>query len=121
METPKTYAVPLRDVLTDALRYWERRRLAFNLVLVAVVVCATTLSWPHSRDMLQFASLLPLFVLAVIANVCYTSCYAVDIPVQLSDFRATWRQRRWLLWCIGTLFAAILAFYWMADEVMAGS
>ena len=112
--------IPLRAVLTDALRYWEVRRLPYNLVLAAVVVLAVVLTWPRSHDLIQIASLLPLFVLAVIANVCYTSCYAVDLPVQLSGFRDTWQRWRWTLWCTGTLFAAVLAFYWMGDEVIGG-
>jgi hypothetical protein len=121
MKTGEMDGQSLRDALTDAIRYWERRRLAYNLVLAATVGCAVALRWPHSRSLLQFTSLLPLFVLAMIANICYTSCYAVDVPVQLSGFRAIWQKRRWLLWCLGTLFAAVLAFYWMADEVIGGS
>lgn len=118
METPAPYVVPLRDILTDALRYWELRRIPYNAVLALMVLGAIALTWPQSRDLIRFTSLLPLFVLAVIANICYTSCYAVDVPVQLSGFRTTWQKRRWVLWTVGTAFAAVLALYWMADEVI---
>jgi hypothetical protein len=118
MDTPASTAVPLRAILTDALRYWEPRRIPYNLVLAAVVVCAIVFAWPRSRALLHFTSLVPLFVLAVMANICYSACYAVDVPVHLSDFRAPWRRWQWLLWCVGTLLAAALAFYWMGDEVI---
>jgi len=111
-------AASLRDILTDALRYWEPRRIPYNLVLVVVVIGAVIFAWPHSRSLIRFSSLLPLFVLAIIANICYTAVYAADVPVQLSAFRAAWQRWRWLLWCVGTAFAAILAFYWMGDEVI---
>ena len=112
--------VSLRHAITDAIRYWELRRIFYNVVLALVVLGVVVLAWPQSRSLIRFASLLPLFVLAVSANVCYATAYVVDVPMQLSDFRATWQRLRWLLWCVGTLFAAILAFYWMADEVMGG-
>lgn len=117
MDAPGSGNLPLRDVLTDALRYWERRRIAYNAVLLLVVLGSIALAWPGSR-IIRFASLPPLFMLAVIANICYTSVYVVDIPVQLSGFRSSWAKWRWILWSIGTLFAAVLAFYWMGDEVI---
>lgn len=111
-------AVPLRDILSDALRYWEWRRIPYNFVLVLVVVGSVALTWPLSRGFVSLLGLLFFFVLAVIANVCYTAAYAVDVPVQLSEFRAGWQRWRWALWGLGTLFAAVLAFYWMGDEVI---
>lgn len=134
MDAPGSGNLQLRDVLTDALsasvpdlalpppsmesRYWERRRIPYNVVLLLVVLGSIALTWPGSRAILRFTSLLPLFMLAVIANICYTSVYVVDIPVQLSGFRSSWAKWRWILWSIGTLFAAVLAFYWMGDEVI---
>jgi len=111
-------AASLRNILTDALHYWEPRRIPYNLVLVVVVIESVILAWPHSRNLVRFSSLLPLFVLAVIANICYTAAYTADVPVQPSAFRAAWQRWRWLLWGIGTAFAAMLAFFWMVDEVI---
>jgi hypothetical protein len=108
----------LRKILTGALRYWEPRRIPYNAILVLVVIASVIFAWPHSRGIIRFSSLLPLFVLAVIANICYTAAYAADVPVQFSGFRSTWHKWRWLLWSIGTVFAGILAFYWMVDEVI---
>ena len=108
---------PLREVLTDAIRYWEPRRIGYNLVLALIVLGWVAFTWPHFRGALAWSSILALFVLAVLANVCYCAAYLVDVPVQYSAFRDSWRRRRWLLWLIGVLFAGILAFYWLADEI----
>jgi hypothetical protein len=108
---------PFRDVITDAIRYWEPRRVGYNLVLAAIVLGWIALTWPHFRSAFIWPSLLALFVLAVLANVCYCAAYLVDIPLQYSAFQTSWRRRRWALWLIGVAFAGVIAFYWVADEI----
>jgi preprotein translocase subunit SecY len=112
-----TPAPQLQALLDDALRYWEPRRLLYNLLLTAVVSGWLIVTWPHFRPALNLQALLLLFVLAVLANVCYCAAYVVDIPLQYSSFRDQWRRWRWGLWLAGMLFAAILASYWIADEI----
>ncbi len=116
---PDNYS--LRDALTDAIRYWEKRRIPYNAVLVLVALGNIALAWPQSRSLIRLSGFLLLFVLAVVANICYTSAYLVDVPAQLSGFRTGWLRLRWVLWAIGTAFAAVLAFYWMGDEVLGPS
>lgn len=115
------HAVPshasLRTILGDAIRYWEVRRIAYNMALALVVASWVVTSWPAALAGLRFQSVLALFVLAVLANACYCAAYLVDIPAQYSPFRAVWRRRRGALWLIGTLFAMTLAYYWLADEI----
>lgn len=96
-----------RDAITDALGYWERRRPAYNLLLAAVVVAVYWLA--PTRGAPRIDMLLQLFVLAVIANVLYCAAYVVDVAVQCSGFRAPWLRRRWLLFALGSVFAATLA------------
>jgi hypothetical protein len=105
------------EVFTDALRYWEPRRIGYNGVLALVVLGWVVFTWPHFRSAFTWNFLLALFVLAVLANVCYCAAYLVDVPVQYSSYRALWRRQRWVLWLIGMLFAAVIAFYWVADEI----
>lgn len=109
-----------REVLSDALRYWEPRRIGYNAVLTAIVIGWVVFTWPHFRGALAWNALLALFVLAVMANACYCAAYVIDVPMQYSEFRDLWRRRRWLLWVLGVLFAATIAYYWMADEIYPG-
>src|SRR6202035_4485741 len=48
MGVPVTSAPPpLREVLTDAIRYWEPRRIGYNVFLAAIVLGWVIFTWPH--------------------------------------------------------------------------
>jgi hypothetical protein len=113
----KSPSGPLRESFTDAIRFWEPRRVVYNFVLSTVVVIWLVATWPHFRVALTLSSLLLLTVLALLANVCYCAAYLVDIPMQGSSPSSVWRRRRWGLWLTGTLIAIVLANYWIADEI----
>lgn len=106
-----------REILSDAIRYWEPRRIAYNLILAAIVIAWVAFTWPHFRGALRFESLVLLVVLATWANICYCAAYFADVPMQLSFFRKRWLRWRWSLWTCGMLFAILLANYWIADEI----
>ena len=108
----------LHDVLTDAIGFWEPRRIAYNAALAVVVLAWAATGWGHVHPGISLESLLALLVLAVLANVCYCAAYVVEIPVQWSAYRGRWRQMRWLLWGFGTLLAVALTSYWVADEIL---
>ena len=98
-----------RDALSEAIPYWERRRLIYNAVLLAVVA-AVYFSVPVGlRSTLDFTLLQGLFVLAVLANIAYCAAYVVDVVVQMTTFREQWLKYRWVLLLIGLAFAGILA------------
>jgi hypothetical protein len=103
--------------MTDDIKYWEPRRIAYNLVLAAIVLGWIVFTWPHFRSEFSWPSVLAVFVLAVLANVCYCAAYVVDVLVQYSAFRDLWRRRRWALWVVGVIFAGVITFYWIADEI----
>ena len=98
----------LRDCATDAIRFWEPRRVLYNLVLATIVGIYFGITYPISRTMLTLDFCLGLFLLAVVANVAYCAAYIVDIFAQMSGFRELWQRSRWLLFAIGTTFAAII-------------
>jgi len=108
---------PFRTILSDALRFWEPRRFLYNSVLAAVVIAWISLTWPRFRPMINRSALFLLMVLALMANACYCAAYLVDLPMQSSPLSATWKRRRWMLWVAGTLFAILLANYWIVDEI----
>ena len=109
--------------VADALRYWEARRVLYNVVLTAVAALWVVLTWPHFRAVSVMSIppgesqpvLLILVILGFLANVCYTAAYFVDIPLQLTF--ATWCKYRWALLLAGTLFAILIENYWIADEI----
>jgi len=105
---PAPASPPLREIISDALRYWEPRRLVYNAVLAAIVAYSYFAQLPNSRDFLSFAGAVDLFVLAILANVCYCAAYVVDVFVQLSVFRAKWRRGRWALLLLGLTLAATI-------------
>ena len=113
----KSPSGPFRAFLVDAIRFWEPRRLVYNLILAVVVVVWIVASWPHFRPALTLHSLLLLSILALLANVCYCAAYLVDLPMQSLSVGDALRRQRWVLWVIGTLFAILLANYWIADEI----
>jgi hypothetical protein len=80
--------------LRNAAKYWEPRRILYNLVLMAVAVAWLFLTWPHFRPALNFSSLLKMSVLALMANVCYCAAYLVDIPVTYSAVAQQWQRWR---------------------------
>jgi hypothetical protein len=100
-----------REYTTEAIRYWEPRRIVYNLVLAAIVgICFFTSGFykrPFSLD-----EFLLFVLLCVLANVAYCAAYVVDIFAQTSGFREQWRNLRWVLFAIGLVFAAILTRFW---------
>jgi hypothetical protein len=100
-----------REALSQAIRYWEPRRLLYNALLLIVVAAVFVLGLPISRSQLNLNLVLFLFVLAVLANVAYCACYVVDVVAQLSDFRATWLRFRWTLFAVGLTFAGVLTYF----------
>ena len=97
-----------RDSITDALAYWERRRIPYNAILAAIVMGYFIADWSHSIRRISFHGILGLFLLAVLANIAYCVAYVGDVFVQLSGLRDLWRSWRWVLWLIGTAFASII-------------
>ena len=70
----------LRESLTDAIRYWEPRRILYNAVLAATVLTYFGLNYPASKEsLLSVNGALFIFILAVLANVAYCSAYLADI------------------------------------------
>ena len=101
--------ITARDALSEAIRYWEPRRILYNVVLAIVTGTVYMANFPHVRQESTIDTLQTLVILAVLANVAYCAAYLADIPAQLSSFRDTWLRFRWVLLLVGFLVAAILA------------
>jgi len=103
---------PLRESLTDAIRFWEPMRLAYNAVLAVIVLIYFWIGYPASKLDFTVDRTLFLFLLAVLANVAYCAAYLVDVFVQSSGYRETWRKNRWVLFAVGLVFAGIITRFW---------
>ena len=99
----------VREVVTDAIRYWEPRRVVYNAVLALTFLGHLAPAWRRVlREDFRVDGVLILFLLAVGANICFSAAYVVDVFVQLSALRATWVRLRVVLFLVGTAVAAIL-------------
>jgi hypothetical protein len=66
---PAGLGTHVREAVSDAIGYWEPRRIAHNSVLALIVLAYFALNWPRSRTAVSFDGLLIVFVLAVLANI----------------------------------------------------
>ena len=103
--------------LIEAARFWEPRRLLYNLLLFVVAVIWVVKSWPHFRPAMTLESLGIMTVLALLANVCYCAAYLAEILIQNATLRASWNRQRWTIWIVGMLLAILFENYWIADEI----
>jgi hypothetical protein len=81
-------------------------------LLAAIVVVHSVKGLPFSKTVVQFDSLLLLFVLAVLANVAYCAAYVPDVFAQMSSLRDSWLRYRWVVFVVGLAFAAVLTHFW---------
>ena len=98
------------DLASSALAYWEPRRVVYNLILAGTVLWQVGARWDELGKPASVEMILPLFILAVIANAFYSLAYLPDVFVQLSRFRPLWLRWRWALWLTGTGFATALTY-----------
>lgn len=103
------------SALREACRYWEMRRLPFNLALAAVfaawLLCGPPLGPVTAPD------LLALLALALAANALHCTAYPIDLALRHRP--AGWhRYGRAVLWSLGTMLALALESYWIADEII---
>lgn len=101
----------MSEILTDAIRYWEPRRVLYNVVLASIVIVLFVAHWPGSADRITINLIELLFVLAGLANIAYCAAYVPDVVAQSSAFRSPWKRYRWMLFAVGVLFASILAHF----------
>jgi hypothetical protein len=109
--SPLSLASRLGNYAADALRYWEGRRPLYNAVLTLVVLIHLAAAWSAAREKLNLDLVLGLFLLSVLANICYCIVYPVDLFVQFAGLRTAWDKGRVVLFAIGTAFAATITHF----------
>jgi hypothetical protein len=108
----------MRDYQTfrkSAIRYWERRRIFYNLALVPPAYVGffftDTLNWVGDPHETHYSYVLPWFaVCGFAANICYTIAYALEFLLGNDDPMSGWlRFNRSAAFVGGTLFSMFLA------------
>ena len=102
-----------REMAANAVRFWERARILYNLVLLLIVGGYAAATFPESLRVLTVDAVLGLFVLAVLANIAFCAAYPIDIFMQFTGFDEIWRYGRWIVFGVGVAFAATLAYFMM--------
>jgi len=103
--------------LMEAARFWEPRRLVYNLLLFGVAMLWLVKTWPHFRPAMTLESFGIMAVLALLANACYCAAYLAEILIQNATSSVVWNRQRWAIWVVGTLLAILFENYWIADEI----
>ena len=105
----------MHDFLTfkrTAIRYWEVRRIVYNLALIPPTLFGSLFGAGHNTGLsLDPLSALLLFIPYVIgANICYTFAYALEFLIG-SDSRRLWWLRfgRPVALCAGIVLGMVLA------------
>lgn len=116
MEMEKLSAKP-SPRFGEAVRFWEPRRAWYNAALFIVVLLWVGLTWPHFRPAFTLDALGKMLVLALLANVCYSAAYLVEVVIQAVSSDIARRRFRWAVWILGMLLALLFENYWIADEI----
>lgn len=97
--SPPTFS----EIATDAVVFWERGRILYNLLLAAAAV--SLLGWPFDAAF----PWPPVLWLAVGANIVFCAGYLPDLILQYTPWRRSWRHGRWALLALGCVLATWLA------------
>lgn len=111
---------PKKDLLDNAIRFWEMRRIPYNAVLASIVIGQMINYRDNAAEWFVPTFFLGLFMLAVVVNIAYCAAYIVDLPAQYSSYRDRWLKWRWVLWLIGMLFASSWALMVSAGSMIEG-
>lgn len=99
----------------SAIRYWERRRIIYNLALVFPAIFSygfiDTINWVGDPHEIHYSYIIPLFIgSAVGANICYSFAYVLEFLFGTDDPLSGWlRSGRTTSLVAGVLFAMLLA------------
>lgn len=108
----------------SAIRYWERHRILYNLLLVPPTVISYVVTSsliyvgdPHRTLHGLVFSMLALCILG--ANICYSFAYALEFFFGSDDPASRWlRSGRTAALIVGVLFAMLLALIGGRDIAM---
>lgn len=108
-----------KELVVDSARYWERMRIAYNLVLATLSLVCWGPEIFSGRAIDLISGVVVLLVFAVVANLCYCSAYPIDLLFQLTPARSYRKYCRWVLFTCGMLLASVSALWVLLGDHMA--
>jgi hypothetical protein len=86
-----------REFRRTAFKYWERRRIVYNLALVLPALVGyglkDTFNWVGDPHETHYSYIALLFLLSAVgANVCYSFAYALEFVFGTADGKSRWLQ-----------------------------
>jgi len=110
-DTPASNApVTLQEAATDAVRYWEPRRVVYNVLLAMIALIHAAPPLLQGRFHINVPMITTVLFLAIGANICYCAAYLVELVMQFTSFREVWHAHRGKLFLLGCVFAGLLAW-----------
>jgi len=104
-----------RTFRRKAVRYWERRRIVYNLALVLPACLGfaftDTMNWVGDAHTMHYPYIVTWFILSAVgANICYSFAYALEFFFGNDDPASAWiRFGRTFAFTGGIVFAMLLA------------
>src|SRR5258707_118460 len=100
----------------SAIRYWEWRRILYNLALIpsaffSFMICGATSGATDDVSILSTGEILRMFVLSAVgANICYSFAYVLEFLFGSNEPESRWpRWGRTTALISGILVAMVLA------------
>lgn len=107
----------MKSIPSDAIHYWEPRRVWYNFILALIFIGWIVLTWPHFSQAPTSEGIVFLVFYFVMANLSYSAVYIIDVPMQYSPLRGMWVRWRFGLWLLGMVLTLVFTNYWIADEI----
>ncbi len=104
--------------MLDAAGYWERMRIAYNIVLASISMVCWAPEMLSGRAVDFFAGLIVLSFFAVPANLFYCAAYPVDFVFQLTHLKAYKQLCRWMCYWVARSSASACALWVLLGDHM---
>ena len=101
----------IKSRLTDAARYWERKRIIYNLILAVLAIACWAPDVIPGGPVEWGLAFIVLLLFAIAANTLFCFAYPLDLLFQLSPLEKYWRKTRWTVFSLGLALASALALY----------
>jgi hypothetical protein len=116
-----------KDIVLGIMRWWEKKRLIFNLIILSIVILAIGTCFYQRPNSLARVFDIPFFTQSlfyfIFINVCYCAGWGVQLLVYYY-FNIQYDDSKYLdylLLILGTLFTGGVTYFGYLENLMYGS